>query len=1174
MNRSINLLLMGLILSAAFIVQAEMGVPLQLRLKSPSGTYPSESGVTIRVMILSPTNNCILREENFTSQNIVNGNVSVTVGSGALGSNDPGLSLNEVYNNSTAKTGLSCVDANSNVISTGQSYTPASDARRIVRISTVIGSDTVLVNFNMRAAPYAIQAESVGGKAASDILVSNSGSQLNQTNLNNLLLDATRLTNLVNFASTGSVTTATNATNFSGALAGDVNGNQGSTTVARIRGVNVSATAPANGDVLQYNGTQYVPVAIPSAPVTSVAGRTGAVTLSSTDISGLGTAASQNVGTSAGNVVQLDGTGKIPVSTLPASGSMNLSGDVSGTTTATVVNSVGGKTSVQVAATVDDVIAATSANTAGAVVRRDGSGNVSVNNISSSSNSTNNLYLFDGSNSVRIRAPSGLSGNYILTLPDDDGAGGQFLQTDGSGNLVWANGGGGGSVNSVTASGPLSSSGGANPNISLSQASASAAGYLSSADWSAFNAKQSALGFTPLNPSNNLSDVASISGARTNLGLGGAALLNVGTAAGTVAAGDDSRITGALQSSAYNTDVGSANCTTTQTPYWNTVSDQWLCQAISFPVTSVTASGPLASSGGSTPNISIPQATATAAGYLSSADWSAFNSKQAALGFTPLNPVNNLSDVASVSGARTNLGLGGAAVLNVGTVAGTVAAGNDTRIVNAVQSVTASGPLASSGGTTPNISLTQASVSAAGYLSSADWSAFNSKQAALGFTPLNPVNNLSDVSSISGARTNLGLGGAALLNVGTASGTVAAGNDSRIVNALQTSTNLSGDVSGVYNSVSVNRLRGININTTAPVSGDILQYNGAEYVHVAPPSAPVFSVAGRTGAITLSNSDISGLGGAAVLNVGTAAGTVAAGDDSRITGALQASAYNTDVGSANCTTSQTPYWNTVSDQWLCQSISFPVTSVAGRTGAVNLVSSDISGLGTAAILNAGVSAGNVVQLDGTDRIPASTLPTNALTISTAFSGDVTGMNSTISVDRIKGISVSGVAPTAGQALVFNGTQWVPTTGFPTLVSKSVSQTLTSNVAGNVSQLAFSVEAGNTYKYKFNILFTSVATTTGLALGLTYPSTTVASAMVNIPRTGDGTGAFFQGVISSSGDITISTATPSNTDIHLATLEGVILPSANGTVQLIGASEVNLSNVTIWAGSYVEFTKLP
>ena len=42
-------------------------------------------------------------------------------------------------------------------------------------------------------------------------------------------------------------------------------------------------------------------------------------------------------------------------------------------------------------------------------------------------------------------------------------------------------------------------------------------------------------------------------------------------------------------------------------------------------------------------------------------------------------------------------------------------------------------------------------------------------------------------------------------------------------------------------------------------------------------AAPVQSVAGRSGAITLSHSDIAGLGGAAVLNVGTTTGTVADG---------------------------------------------------------------------------------------------------------------------------------------------------------------------------------------------------------------------------------------------------------------------------------------------------------
>lgn len=47
----------------------------------------------------------------------------------------------------------------------------------------------------------------------------------------------------------------------------------------------------------------------------------------------------------------------------------------------------------------------------------------------------------------------------------------------------------------------------------------------------------------------DLSGVTNASTARTNLGLGDAATKNVGTAAGTVAAGDDSRITGALPAS-------------------------------------------------------------------------------------------------------------------------------------------------------------------------------------------------------------------------------------------------------------------------------------------------------------------------------------------------------------------------------------------------------------------------------------------------------------------------------------------------------------------------------------------------------------------------------------------------------------------------------------------------
>lgn len=56
---------------------------------------------------------------------------------------------------------------------------------------------------------------------------------------------------------------------------------------------------------------------------------------------------------------------------------------------------------------------------------------------------------------------------------------------------------------------------------------------------------------------NNLNDVSDVTAARTNLGLGDSATRNVGTTAGTVAAGDDSRIAGAVQTTrAVNTGTG------------------------------------------------------------------------------------------------------------------------------------------------------------------------------------------------------------------------------------------------------------------------------------------------------------------------------------------------------------------------------------------------------------------------------------------------------------------------------------------------------------------------------------------------------------------------------------------------------------------------------------------
>lgn len=120
---------------------------------------------------------------------------------------------------------------------------------------------------------------------------------------------------------------------------------------------------------------------------------------------------------------------------------------------------------------------------------------------------------------------------------------------------------------------------------------------------------------------------------------------------------------------------------------------------------------------------------------------------------TYLMRANNLSDLSNIPQARVNLGLGSAA-----TQADTAflkSANNLSDIGSAISART-------------NLGLGQAATRDDAYF-------------------LRSGLNLSDVTNVSLARTNLGLGNAAIRNIGTTVNTVAAGDDARIVNAVQTS---------------------------------------------------------------------------------------------------------------------------------------------------------------------------------------------------------------------------------------------------------------------------------------------------------------------------------------------------------------------------------------------------
>ena len=74
----------------------------------------------------------------------------------------------------------------------------------------------------------------------------------------------------------------------------------------------------------------------------------------------------------------------------------------------------------------------------------DGSNNVTgLNNVTATgylhlTGDEKELRFYEGANYIAIAAPSGLGADYTFTLPLNDGAADEFLQTNGSGVLVWA----------------------------------------------------------------------------------------------------------------------------------------------------------------------------------------------------------------------------------------------------------------------------------------------------------------------------------------------------------------------------------------------------------------------------------------------------------------------------------------------------------------------------------------------------------------------------------------------------------------------------------------------------------------------------------------------------------------------------------------------------------------
>lgn len=127
---------------------------------------------------------------------------------------------------------------------------------------------------------------------------------------------------------------------------------------------------------------------------------------------------------------------------------------------------------------------------------------------------------------------------------------------------------------------------------------------------------------------------------------------------------------------------------------------------------------------------------------------------------------------------------------------------------------------------------------------------------------------------------------------------------------------------------------------------------------------------------------------------------------------------------------------------------------------------------------------------------------------------------------------------------------------------------TSTGLANVTGLSFAVTAGTLYRFTFFIAYRTAATTTGARFGVTLPAVTTFAATTRLAGfAADGTDSEFTGALTTSGDSAMSTAVAAASTDYLAVVEGVLLPSANGTLQLQAATEVNASAVTVRNGSH-------
>jgi hypothetical protein len=128
-----------------------------------------------------------------------------------------------------------------------------------------------------------------------------------------------------------------------------------------------------------------------------------------------------------------------------------------------------------------------------------------------------------------------------------------------------------------------------------------------------------------------------------------------------------------------------------------------------------------------------------------------------------------------------------------------------------------------------------------------------------------------------------------------------------------------------------------------------------------------------------------------------------------------------------------------------------------------------------------------------------------------------------------------------------------------------------NTIADVTGLSFPVIAGATYAFRFVMAYTAAATTTGSRWSINGPATPTLLAYSSRYALTTTTQTQNHGL--AAYDLPAAANATSVASGNIAIVEGIITPSAAGTVIARFASEVANSAIVAKAGSYVEFQRL-